>query len=231
VVLASGLYFEKAIMIKHKAMNNIKKVSLTLILFIVGLANVNGQKLSAGLYGAFSTGTVKISEIPSEAVNSIEANSFNGVELGLYAKLKIATIYIKPMALLNYRRGRIEVNSNDNSTTSDRFSFSKFEVPVLFGYNIIGPLSIEAGPVYNYILTYSDNINNTDVLINRSGLGYRVGLAAEISRLMITASYQGLRTSSSSDNISTFKSPNELLFGLGLRFGEDKSKKDKDKEE
>jgi hypothetical protein len=212
-------------MIKHKVMNNIKKTGLTLMLVMLSLVTAKSQKLTAGLYGAFSTGSVKITDIPSAAVNTIESKSVNGAELGLYAKLKISKLYIKPMSLLNYRTGTVQINSSDNLTSSDRFSFSKFEVPLLVGWHLGGPFNVEAGPVYNYLLSFTDNLNGTELSLEKSGIGYRAGVTAEVSRLTISVSYQGLRTTSSSENISTFRNPYELLFGLGLRFGDDESNK------
>lgn len=193
-------------------------------LILVYVTNHSTAQVSGGITAGVSTSSVSISKIPDNFSKTIKGDNLIGFNAGVFAKLEIGPLYAKPQLLLEYKRGTVLVREADILTTEQTFSMEKLSIPVIFGFNIIGPLSIEAGPVYNYILGTSGSImDNEDISIKRSGLGYRAGASAGFGRLNVFVHYQGIynKASSSSDD-ATFESPNELIFGLGLGLGGDK---------
>jgi hypothetical protein len=189
-----------------------------LLILIIASSKVNAQ-INAGIFAAFTTSSVKIDDIPSDFTNTIEGSDLKGFEAGLFLKGRITAFYIKPMALLHYSHGNISADMKDANAVTEGFSLSKFEIPILAGLNIIGPLSIEAGPVFNYLITSTDNFNGHEITLDKSGSGYRAGISAEFNRISLTISYQGIRNNNSSSAVSALKIPNELIFGAGLKFG------------
>lgn len=67
-------------------------------------------------------------------------------------KLMLGLVYLKPMGLYDFSTGNIECNNEPNSNTTNIFVMHQIETAVLLGIRILKPLSIEGGPVYNYIL-------------------------------------------------------------------------------
>src|SRR5262249_9740238 len=143
-----------------------------------------------------------------------------GYELGFYMQLNAGPFYAKPELLLNHRSGTVEMQSETNGNTeSVNFKMNRLEIPVMFGLELLGPVSIEAGPVYNKVLNVTENFNNEAVSIKQGGLGYRLGGVVALGRVALSVHYQGLKINSSDSSESNFSAPSELIFGLALRLG------------
>ncbi len=199
-------------------MKSLRKIlPVVILLFAV---QASAQNITGGIAGGISTGSVKISGIPNSFVNTIKGNNVMGYEAGLYMKLNAGPFYGEPELLLNYRSGDVDVQSEANASTgSATFKMSRLEIPVMFGLELLGPVAIEAGPVFNKVLSVTDNFDNERVSIRQGGVGYRIGAVAELGRVGLGVHYQGLKINSSESSESNFESPNELIFGIGLRLG------------
>jgi hypothetical protein len=185
-------------------------------LLLCNVKNIFSQSVAAGVEAAVTTSTVKISDIDGQTVSSIKGDGIMGYEGGFWLRLKLGPLYAKPKALFHYEQGDLDytVNATKLSTT---FSAGKILVPVLFGFKIIPPvLSLEAGPVYNYVVSATKNFEGHKVDVSKSGLGYRIGLNAEFSILNVTVSYQGVKNKSSS-SLAGYETPNTFVFGVGIK--------------
>src|SRR5437867_1924120 len=113
-----------------------------------------------------------------QLANVVHGDNIRGYEAGAFVKLMVAPIYVKPMALYNFSSG----SANSNTGTSGNFTMHRIETPLLFGLRILKPISIEAGPVYNYVIASNYQFNENVTSVSQcSGLGYRAGIAIEIS--------------------------------------------------
>jgi len=195
--------------------------AMVMMLIFIVTSNVNAQSLKAGVTAGASTGSVKISEIPEGLGNVIKGDNIMGINAGVFAKLYISSLYVSPQLLVNYRHGTVNVFQDEISKQEKSFTMEKLEIPVLIGLRIIGPLCIEAGPVYNYILHSTTNFGDDEVQLKKDGMGYRAGINFDFGRINVYGNYQGITNNkpASSDAESSFKSPYELIFGLGFKFG------------
>jgi hypothetical protein len=194
-----------------------KKIIVYAFLMVVVCSNAFAQSFSKGLEAAITTSTVKISDIKDQSISSIKGDAVTGYEGGLWLRLKLGPLYVKPKLLFHYEEGKLDytVNAAALSTT---LSAGKILVPVLFGFKIIPPvLSLEAGPVYNYVVFATKNFEGNKVDIEKNGFGYRIGLNAEFSILNLTVSYQGIKNNSSS-GLASYSTPNMIVFGVGIKF-------------
>ncbi|MES2559387.1 MAG: outer membrane beta-barrel protein [Bacteroidota bacterium] len=199
-------------------MKAIAKKYAMIAVFLCGIYALHAQTgVSGGLMGGLTMGAVEIKDLDEAFTNNIEGDMY-GFEAGLYMKFMLSPLYIKPMALYNFRSGSVEYNDASNNTRTDDISLHKIEVPVLLGLNLVGPLNIEAGPVYNYLLSVTDEYNSQTVDVGRNGLGYRAGANLELGGLTLGLSYQGAFYSSGSSN-ATFYEPYKVILGLGIRLG------------
>jgi hypothetical protein len=186
----------------------------TVILFTL---SANAQVFSGGIVAGASTGAVRIEHSGEGLTEVLQGNNIHSYEAGAFVRLKLGPLYVKPMALYDFSGGNISGNTNSGSTD---FSMHRIETPLLFGLKLLKPLSIEAGPVYNYIISYDDRFNdNTFSVSQNRGIGYRAGIAIEIQRLLLNASYSGVTINSNGVNGTTFKEPYKLTFGLGIKIG------------
>ena len=198
----------------------IKSIAAWCIL-LAGIPAARAQLLGGGLVGGLSTSAVKIEDVGTKFTNLIKGNDVYGYEVGAFAKVQIRPFYIKAMGLYNYNSGNVTYQTQDNGTTTNHtndFTFQKFEVPLLAGFEI-GPLGIEAGPVYNYVIQSTGNFDANTVNVQRNGLGYRVGAVVTLGWFLMHVSYEGASYYSSGINNATFKEPYKLVFGIGIKIG------------
>lgn len=174
-------------------------------------------EFSGGLLGGVTFGNVDIDDGGAGLNGSIKGDNIYGFEGGLYAKLKVGPFYGRPELLYDYRRGQVNYSDNNGSQSED-FSVHKIEVPVLIGLHIIGPLNIEAGPVYNYLMTVTEDYNSNNVSLGRNGIGWRAGAVLEIESLLLSLHYQGA-TYSTGSNSASFSEPYKIVLGIGIRLG------------
>jgi hypothetical protein len=194
-------------------------IRLSFILLLISCtSSLSAQKLSGGFEAAVSTSSVKITDVHSAGLNTIKGKGIMGYEGGVLMRINVLVLYVKPKALFHYEEGELDytVNLVEQSTT---FSAGKILIPVLIGYKFLPPvLSLEAGPVFNYLVFATKNFEGNTVDLQKSGLGYRVGLNAQLSIINLTISYQGIKNKGSSTNISSYSAPDALVFGVGLIF-------------
>jgi hypothetical protein len=174
-------------------------------------------QLSSGIIGGFSMGSVKVKDLDAAFERAIEGQNIYGYEAGIFIKLKISPIYIRPMALYAFRSGDVTYRTTSDGNQTATFSTHKIEIPVMVGFNIIGPLNIEAGPVYHYLLSVTEHYSSADVSLGRSGLGYRAGAVAELGPLLLGLNYQGALYGSG--NNARIEEPYKIVASLGFRLG------------
>jgi hypothetical protein len=197
----------------------IKHLAIACILLVI-TSTTNAQIFGGGIVAGVSTSSVKIEDIGNKFTSLIKGNSLYGFEAGVFAKLKLGPFYIKAMGLYNFNSGNVTYQTDDNGVIvnhTNNFSFQKFEIPLMGGIGI-GPLGIEAGPVYNYVIQATNNFDANSVSIQRNGIGYRAGAVLTIGWFLMHVSYEGAAYYSSNIANATFKEPSKLVFGIGIKF-------------
>ncbi len=190
------------------------KLFLASILFIT--LSVRSQNVTGGIIAGASTSAVKIGNTGEKLTDVLQGNNIQGFEAGAFLKLMVGPVYLKPMALYDFSSGKIE-SKNDQNINND-FVMHRIETPVLLGIRIVKPLSVEAGPVYNYILS-STNAGEDISIAQNNGLGYRAGVALEVKRLLVNMSYTGFAVKARGLNTTTYSEPYKIIFGLGIKLG------------
>lgn len=190
--------------------------------------SATAQEFAVGILGSVSTGPVKISDIGNAFTDEMKGKNVYGYEGGLYFKIMEDRFYLKPQLLYSAREGELEYLQSDPEIfsgikrTAD-FKIESFEAPVLLGWTIIDPqLSVEAGPVYNYIVIMTEDYNGYPLELAKNGFAYRVGLASEIGPVIIQGGFQGLTHRgglSRGTEKASYREPYRLFLGLGLILG------------
>jgi hypothetical protein len=208
-----------------------KKITLIIASLMIVFCSFAQVGIRGGIVGGVVTGPVKLENLGNRFTDVIYGNNISGFEAGVFLKPYIGSFYIKPQALYQFTGGN--VNYYTESTTGQQtayFSMHKVEVPVLVGFNILGPLYIEAGPSYNYIFGVTSSYSENTVAINQSALGYRVGVGAELGPVLLSVNMAGATYMATNDR-ATFKEPYKFIFGLGFFLGGGDHKKSDKKHE
>lgn len=121
--------------------------------------------------------------------------------------------------------------SEPTTNTTIKVKNNRIDLPVLVGYNVLGKiLGVYAGPVASYNLSTNNQWNDfKENATKQFTVGYQLGAQVTISKLVLTARYEGAfskdqrefissNISNSSTTIKYDNRPNLLLFGLGMNF-------------
>lgn len=184
--------------------------------------------LCAILFGAFTTTQAQfgikgglnfntngdLTEIVQDASNVItDSDSKIGYHIGVFYQSKGDSFYVRP---------ELVYTKTKSDYSGDAFDMSKLDMPVLVGYKIIKPLSIFAGPAFQYILnTDLEGVNLSDVK-NDFTIGVNIGAALEFGKFGVDVRYEkGL-----SENLANFAGvnvnrldtrPNQFVVSMSIK--------------
>ena len=104
-----------------------------------------------------------------------------GFHLGIFAKLDAGPIYLRPEFVFT---------RTSSSYTAENLIISKLDVPVLLGLDILGPLSVFAGPDFQYILSNDFGNLSIDNPENQFTIGAQFGLGLNFEDFGIDIRYE-----------------------------------------
>lgn len=156
-----------------------KKTILTAVLTLVSIMAFAQKDSGFGIKGGLNYNAN--GDYFDSAENAFKNPDRNiGYHVGIFAKFG-GKIYFRPELVYTKTSSDYE-----NST----FDMSKIDAPILVGLNIIGPLTIFAGPSLQYILdTDVDNLTLGDVN-NEFSVGLNVGVSVNLGKLGIDLRYE-----------------------------------------
>jgi len=195
---------------------NIMKNNLLCFVFL--LASVSSFAQFGVKAGLNFNSNGELREIVTAGENILEdsGDAKIGYHLGAYYEINFSKLYLRPEVV--YTKTKSEYNSN-------AYDMSKIDVPVLLGIDVIGPLSVFAGPAFQYILDNDyENFTISDVR-NDITVGFNFGAAVKIGNIGFDVRYErgfseNEATILDSNNIAigTLDSrPSQLIFSLSLR--------------
>lgn len=171
--------------------------SLVSTIFVVCTLFVHAQEFSVGLKGGFHT--LSIGEINSRG-GSIQGNPPDvvfqpvtdiGFQFGTYLTVEFGALFFRPE--LNYYASK---NHYDFPDKRSYWKNSHIDFPLLAGYRIFDPISIYAGPGFNfYSETTLDGVQVTGFSdggpdLKRSTMGLNIGAMIKWKRLAVDIRYE-----------------------------------------
>jgi hypothetical protein len=124
-----------------------------------------------------SLGDVDYTDI---SATNLSAGSKTGYHIGAYGKIDLLLFYLRP---------EIQFTKINSGFDGKDIGLSKIEAPILLGYKILGPLSVFAGPSFQYIL--NEDVEGTtlaDVEENFT-IGLQIGTRISFGRLGMGVRY------------------------------------------
>ncbi|WP_434035410.1 outer membrane beta-barrel protein [Formosa sp. 4Alg 33] len=142
-----------------------------------------------------------------------------GFNLGVFAKFG-SWIYIKPELL--YTNTSSEYSNGNNGDS--KFKVQQIDLPVNLGLRLIGPLSIFAGPSFQYNLSSKLDGKKAEDVYNEITTGYNVGLAFSLRRFAIDLRYEGAFSANQNNFLNNNgvmlvvdSRPEQLILNLSIR--------------
>lgn len=201
-----------------------KKTFLLAVLSLYGLTAIAQKDSGFGIKGGlnYNQNGDLIASVGDAAADVVEGSSGKiGYHVGVFGKIELAKIYIRPEAIYTRTTSNYDVDG-----TSTDFNISKIDVPVLLGINLIGPLHVFAGPAFQYQVEndlegFSINEAEKDFTV-----GLHAGIGVNLGKLGLDVRYER----GFSDNEATFignnvsnidgrvdSRPSQVIFGLSLK--------------
>lgn len=160
----------------------------------------------------------ELREIVTVGENIIEdsGDAKIGYHVGAYYNIDLGKLYLRPEVV--YTKTKSEYQSN-------AYDMSKIDVPLLLGIDVIGPVSIFAGPAFQYTLDNDfENASISDVQ-NDITVGFNFGAMVTIGNVGLDVRYERGFTENEANildsnnvQIGTLDSrPSQIIFSLSLR--------------
>ena len=177
----------------------------------------------------FPTGSPSWRNLQSTAENAYQSEGKNntGFNVGLSMKISTPTSFFI-MPELYYTTFKNEVKDELTGTTLEAKS-NRVDLPVLVGYKLLGEsFGIFAGPVASYNLSSDNQFDDfKENAESNFTVGYQFGAQAQISKLIVSARYEGafskderefINNNSGDYTVRYDNRPSLFIVGLGYQF-------------
>ena len=211
-------------------MKQIKKIISTVLVSasLMSFAQVNFGVKANLLYRSDSPSWTSIKNGTTTVFDEKGENSA-GYNFGVSAKIDTPLgIFVQPE--LYYTTFKNKFTDPLTNTTIEAKN-NRVDLPVLVGYNVLGKmLGIYAGPVASYNLSTDNQWNDFKENATKNfTVGYQFGAQATISKLVLTARYEGAFSKDQREFINNNlvdiqysvkydSRPSLLIFGVGYNF-------------
>lgn len=205
-------------------------------IFIFSTIGLSAQiSVAAKANAIISTGSASWENLKDATTTAIEQKGKNipGFNVGISVKIDIpSSFYVMPEVYYSNFKNKVQLtNFSDAKQTTIEARYNRIDVPVLLGYNLLGDkLSAYAGPVGSFNLTKGENYSSFVQKIDSKefSVGYQLGFQSEISKIIISARYEGAFSkderkyiniaAGSQQEINYDNRPSLFILGLGYKF-------------
>lgn len=194
-----------------------KKAIIAVLLLSSSLAL--SQSSEFGIKGGLNYGSTGDITTFSDFITDFQINGEDrvGYHIGLYGRLELADLFVQPEVL--YTKLTTEYNFGGvNGFQVGDYNFSKIDVPILVGVNILGPIDLKAGPSFQYII--NSDFDGIDIDLrdpeNSFTFGYQIGAGVSLGQLGFDIRYEGPLSNNDTLAVDTLSDP-ETNFTIDAR--------------
>ena len=122
----------------------------------------------------------------------LDIKNSTGFQFGVFTEIDLITFYIRPELNLIFSKSKnAAAYSLDEGINIAEHSYksSEIQLPIIFGYKVIGPISIFGGPSFKYNLSNSSNFNLEDIK-DKYTLSLLLGSRVKIRSISIGLRYE-----------------------------------------
>ena len=173
-----------------KNINLIFKISLLILFFSSSLFSQGNFGINFGInddnFGSIENLKTKIDDYNLDIKNS------TGFQFGIFTEIDLITFYIRPELNLIFSKSKnASAIQNNESIEIAKHSYksSDLQLPIIFGYKVLGPLSIFGGPSFKYSLSESSNFN-LDEIKDKYSVSVLLGSRVKIKSISVGLRYE-----------------------------------------
>jgi hypothetical protein len=128
---------------------------------------------------------------------NLDVKNSTGFQLGVFTEIDLITFYIRPELNLIFSKSNNATAFQGNSSINQSiniaehsFKSTDIQVPVIFGYKILGPISVFAGPAFKYSLSNSSNKFDLEDIKDKYTLSLLLGSRVKFRSLSLGLRYE-----------------------------------------
>ena len=174
---------------------------ILILLFLIPSSSIFAQGnlgVNFGLnddnFGSIENIKTKIDDYDLDLKNS------TGFQLGLFTEIDLITFYIRPEINLIFSKSKngtafTSANNNTNilsesiNIAEHTYKSTDIQVPIIFGYKVLGPISIFAGPTFKYNLSNSSNFDLEEIE-DKYNLSLLLGTRVKVKSFSVGLRYE-----------------------------------------
>lgn len=215
-----------------------KKSFLLILLGLFSLTYTQAQEYSFGIKGGANYvmgGSITgISSGGTFFDGTVDADPEFGFHGGVFFQLKFGKFFIRPEAMYHSMETTFEFPSQPST-----YSVEKLSIPLLFGYNVWGPIDVYAGPAYQNIM--SSSLEGTEppnqiIVAQNTPLAAQAGVKFNFGRFELDFRYDRTLASEETQRVDIVNSDyginladftdsrlNQFLVSLSFKIGDSES--------
>jgi len=122
----------------------------------------------------------------------LDIKNSTGFQFGIFTEIDLITFYIRPELNLIFSKSKnAAAYSLDEGINIAEHSYksSEIQLPIIFGYKVLGPISVFGGPSFKYNLSNSSNFNLEDIK-DKYTLSLLLGSRVKIRSISVGLRYE-----------------------------------------
>ena len=122
----------------------------------------------------------------------LDIKNSTGFQFGVFTEIDLITFYIRPELNLIFSKSKnAAAYSLDEGINIVEHSYksSEIQLPIIFGYKVLGPISVFGGPSFKYNLSNSSNFNLEDIK-DKYTLSLLLGSRVKIRSISVGLRYE-----------------------------------------
>ena len=169
-----------------------------LILIIFFSSNLFSQGNLGVNFGLNDDNFGTIENISNKIDNyNLDIKNSTGFQFGVFTEIDLITFYIRPELNLIFSKSKNATAYEGNSILDQSINIAEhsykstdIQVPIIFGYKILGPLSVFAGPAFKYSLSNSSNKFDLEDIKDKYTLSLLLGSRVKFRSLSLGLRYE-----------------------------------------
>jgi hypothetical protein len=182
-------------LLRHQKKYWIEKINVMRLIFFL-LFTSSGLLAQGNLgfqFGLNDDNFGSIENISNKIDNyDLDIKNSTGFQFGVFTEIDLITFYIRPELNLIFSKSKnAAAYSLDEGINIAEHSYksSEIQLPIIFGYKVLGPISVFGGPSFKYNLSNSSNFNLEDIK-DKYTLSLLLGSRVKIRSISVGLRYE-----------------------------------------
>ena len=145
----------------------VMRKTILFLLFILFSSSLEAQGNLGVNFGLNDDNFGAIENIKNKIDNyNLDIKNSTGFQFGVFTEIDLITFYIRPELNLIFSKSKNATAFEGNSILDQSINIAEhsykstdIQLPIIFGYKVLGPISVFAGPSFKYSLSNSSNFD------------------------------------------------------------------------